>query len=135
MVTNSDVKTHSVTLNFLTVTSDLLYPNQAKLKVGPHAKNQGQTVRPWEYLLTDGQTDGQTDGHYQIYCFPASRSIKIGPLYGKRTWKWQTLLHKLWAGCLHINRLFFKKNDYYSVIFWVRSIILDLTQNLNLTRE
>ncbi len=31
-----------------------------------------------------------------------------------------------------IKTLFFKKNDYYSVIFWVRSIILDLTQNLDL---
>ncbi len=33
------------------------------------------------------------------------------------------------------NTLFFQMTDYFSVTFWVRSSILDLTQNLDLTRE
>ncbi len=34
-----------------------------------------------------------------------------------------------------LNTLFFKMTDYFSVIFWVRSITLYVTQNLDLPRE
>ena len=41
-------------------------PNLAKVKVDPHAENQGQTVQAGEHR----QTNGRTVGRYQMYYLP-----------------------------------------------------------------
>ena len=43
-------------------------PSLAKVKVDPHAKNQGQTVQPWECW----RTERLADGRYQTYYLPCS---------------------------------------------------------------
>ena len=45
-------------------------PRIAKVKVDPHAENQGQTVQTGEHPQTNGRTHTHTNGRYQMYYLP-----------------------------------------------------------------
>ncbi len=56
----------------LTLTWNHIKNHVAKVKVDPHAKNQGRSSNGSAMRAQrDKQTDGQTDGCYQIYNLPA----------------------------------------------------------------